>query len=148
MPPRPPERLLALPRDPLALRAMADQVFSRTAGAPLVGGNATRVLRDATENYPAWAEAIASAKTSVHVEMYIIHRDDVGRRFVAELADEGAPGRGRAGDLRLVRLRIRPIRGLFTPLIRAGGDVRVFNPPAAVERARLAAPRSPEAHRC
>ena len=62
MPPRPPERLLALPRDPLALRAVADQVFSRTAGAPLVGGNATRVLRDATENYPAWAEAIASAR--------------------------------------------------------------------------------------
>src|SRR4026209_2446506 len=92
MPPRPPERMLALPRDPLTLRAMADQVFSRTAGAPLVSGNATRVLRDATENYPAWAEAIASAKTSVHVEMYIMHRDDVGLRFVAELAAKARQG--------------------------------------------------------
>ena len=107
MPSRPPERLFALPRDPLALRAMADQVFSRTAGAPLVGGNATRVLRDATENYPAWARRIASAKKSVHVEMYIVHRDDVGRRFVAELAQKARRGRCGAGDLRLVRLRIR-----------------------------------------
>ena len=84
--------MLALPRDPLALRAMADQVFSRTASAPLVSGNATRVLRDATENYPAWSEAIASAKTSVHVEMYIVHRDDVGRHFVAELTAKARQG--------------------------------------------------------
>ena len=41
MPSKRPERLIALPRDPLALRAVADQVFSRTAGAPLVGGNRT-----------------------------------------------------------------------------------------------------------
>ena len=48
MPSRLPERLVALSRDPVTLRAVADQVFSRTAGAPLVGGNSIRVLRDAT----------------------------------------------------------------------------------------------------
>jgi phosphatidylserine/phosphatidylglycerophosphate/cardiolipin synthase-like enzyme len=123
-------RLPTLPRDQLTLRAAADQVFSRTAGAPLVGGNTTRVLRDATENYPAWAEAISSARRSVHVEMYIIHRDGVGRRFVNLLAD-----RARAGVA--VRLLydwfgcgIGPALGLFRPLIEAGGDVRAFNPPS------------------
>ena len=109
---------------------MADQVFSRTAGAPLVRGNATRILRDATENYPAWTDAIASAKTSVHIEMYIFHRDAVGRRFVDVLAEKARQGVA----VRLIYdwfgCGFGPFRGLFTPLIRAGGEVRAFNPPA------------------
>jgi phosphatidylserine/phosphatidylglycerophosphate/cardiolipin synthase-like enzyme len=124
------ERLLTLPRDPLTLRAVADQVFSRTAGAPLVAGNATRILRDATENYPVWAEAIAAARTSVHVEMYIIHRDPVGRWFVHLLAEKARQGVA----IRLVYdwfgCGTGPALGLFRPLIDAGGDVRVFNPPS------------------
>ena len=124
------ERTLALPRDLPSLRAVADQVFSRTAGAPLVEGNATRVLRDATENYPVWNDAITSARTSVHVEMYIIHRDEVGRRFVSLLAEKARQGVA----VRLIYdwfgCGFGPMLGLFTPLIRAGGDVRVFNPPA------------------
>jgi phosphatidylserine/phosphatidylglycerophosphate/cardiolipin synthase-like enzyme len=123
-------RALTLPRDPLTLRAMADQVFSRTAGAPLVGGNATRVLRDATENYPAWANAIGAARRAIHVEMYIIHRDGVGRRFVDLLAEKARQGVA----VRLIYdwfgCGLGPARGLFEPLVRAGGDVRVFNPPA------------------
>ena len=36
------------------VRVMADQAFSRAAGAPLVQGNAVRILKDGAENYPAW----------------------------------------------------------------------------------------------
>jgi cardiolipin synthase len=108
---------------------MADQVFSRTAGAPLVGGNATRVLRDATENYPAWADAIASATSSVHVEMYIIHRDEVGRRFIERLAEKARQGVAVRVVYDWFGCGFGPVLGLFTPLIRAGGQVRVFNPP-------------------
>jgi phosphatidylserine/phosphatidylglycerophosphate/cardiolipin synthase-like enzyme len=129
MPSTRPGRAVALPQDPLALRAMADQVFSRTAGAPLVEGNATRVLRDATENYPAWTDAIQSATTSVHVEMYIIHRDDVGRRFISLMAEKARQGVAVRVIYDWFGCGFGPIRGLFTPLIRAGGDVRVFNPP-------------------
>jgi CDP-diacylglycerol--glycerol-3-phosphate 3-phosphatidyltransferase/cardiolipin synthase len=112
------------------IRALADQAFSRAAGAPLIGGNHVRVLRDAAENYPAWEHAIARATATIDVEMYIVHRDDVGRRFVAWLA-----GRARAG----VRVRViydwfgcglGPALGLFRPLVEAGGDVRPFNPPS------------------
>ncbi len=113
-----------------ALRGAADQAFSRTAGAPLVGGNQVRVLRDAAENYPAWEAAMAAATETIHIEMYIVHRDPVGRRFVQLLAD-----RARAG----VKVRViydwfgtgvlGPLLGLFSPLIKAGGEVRVFNPP-------------------
>ena len=112
-----------------ALRERADQVFSRAAGAPLVGGNQVRVLRDAQENYPAWEAAITAATATIHLEMYIIHRDPVGRRFIELLAD-----RARAG----IKVRViydwfgcgwSPLLGLFNPLIAAGGEVRVFNPP-------------------
>ncbi len=111
------------------LRTLADQAFSRAAGAPLIGGNQVRVLRDAAENYPAWEDAIRRAERSVHVEMYIIHRDAAGRRFVALLAE-----RARAGvAVRLVYdwfgCGLGPLLGLFRPLVGAGGDVRVFNPP-------------------
>lgn len=108
---------------------MADRAFSRSAGAPLVPGNAVRVLRDGAENYPVWEAAIRGARRTIHLEMYIIHRDAVGRRFIDLLAAKAREG---------VKVRVLydwfgcgfgPVLGLFTPLKRAGGEVIVFNPP-------------------
>lgn len=45
-----------------SMRALADQTFARTTGAPLVTGNAVRILKDGKENYPAWLAAIAAAQ--------------------------------------------------------------------------------------
>ncbi len=70
----------------LQLRQLADQAFSRAAGAPLVGGNRVRLLKDARENYPAWLAAIQAANHHVHFECYIIHEDEVGREFAGALA--------------------------------------------------------------
>src|SRR5436190_13657622 len=115
--------------EPPVLRPQADRVFRRSADAALIAGNHVRVLRDAAENYPAWEAAIQNAKVSIHIEMYIIHRDPVGRRFIQLLAE-----RARAG----VAVRVlydwfgcgwNPVIGLFRPLVAAGGQVRVFNPP-------------------
>src|SRR5678816_2441330 len=64
-----------------SMRELADQAFSRAAGAALVTGNSIRVLRDARENYPAWLDSIARASRSIHFESYIIHDDDVGEQF-------------------------------------------------------------------
>jgi len=50
------------------VRALADQAFSRVAGAPLVEGNHVRLLKDARENYPAWLDAIGAAKRHIHFE--------------------------------------------------------------------------------
>jgi len=112
-----------------ALRHRADQAFRRSAGAPLVGGNQIHLLRDAAENYPAWERAITDARSTVHVEMYIIHRDRAGRWFVDLLAE-----RARSGvTVRLLYdwfgCGMGPSLGLFKPLVKAGGHVRVFNPP-------------------
>jgi cardiolipin synthase len=114
----------------LALRTLADQAFSRAAGAPLVAGNAARILRDGPETYPVWEAAIRNARHTIHLEMYIVHRDAVGRRFVDLLAAKAREG----VTVRLIYdwfgCGFGPAFGLFTPLIRAGGQVRVFNPPS------------------
>jgi cardiolipin synthase len=109
------------------LTPLADQVFARATGAPLVAGNAVRILKDATEHFPTWLDAIRGAQRTVFLDCYIIGDDPVGREFVAALA-----GRARAG----VRVRLvydwfgtRAGASLFAPLVQAGGEVCGFNPP-------------------
>ncbi|MFZ5559120.1 MAG: phospholipase D-like domain-containing protein [Pseudomonadota bacterium] len=115
---------------PDIVRVLADQAFSRSAGAPLVGGNAVELLCDAEENYPAWEEAIAGARRAIALEMYIVGNDRTGRRFVDLLAQ-----RARAG----VAVRVlydwfgsmaADWRGVFDPLVAAGGEVRACARPS------------------
>ena len=74
------------------LRLLADQAFSRTAGAPLVGGNSVRLLKDGCENYPSWLEAIRSAKHWIHFETYILHEDKIGKVFAEALCERARAG--------------------------------------------------------
>jgi cardiolipin synthase len=115
--------------DSEAIRRLSDQLFSRTAGAPLVRGNAVRLLRDAAENYPAWLAAMRSARRAVHFENYIVHDDDVGQRFAAaflEKAREGVPVRvvydwfGSLG---------KASAGFWHRLREGGVEVRCYNRP-------------------
>src|SRR5829696_737242 len=111
------------------LRILAEQAFSRAAGAPLVVGNSVRVLKDADENYPAWLEAIASARRTIFFDNYIVADDEVGREFVAALAARAHAGvrvcaiHDWFGDLGAGGSK------LWRPLVQAGGLVRRFNPP-------------------
>lgn len=113
------------------LREFATRAFSRAAGAPLVAGNKLTLLRDATENYPAWLQAIAAARRTIHFESYIIHEDEAGHRFAEALADKAAQG---------VRVRLiydwlgslgRASHGFWRRLADSGVEVRCFNPPRA-----------------
>ena len=97
-----------------------------------MAGNAVHVLRDATENYPAWEAAIGGARRTIHLEMYIIRRDRTGKRFMQLLAEKA-----RAGvEVRVVYdwlgCGLAPALGLFKPLLAAGGHVRTFNPPSVM----------------
>lgn len=113
----------------LSMRQLANQAFSRAAGAPLVGGNSVRLLLDAEENYPAWLEAIAAAQRCIHFECYIIHEDEVGWTFADALI-----GKAREG----VRVRVvydwlggvgKTSRSFWNHLRAGGVDVRCYNPP-------------------
>jgi len=108
---------------------LADQAFSRTAGAPLVGGNAVRLLKNGAENYSAWLEAIRTARHWIHFETYILHDDRIGKVFAEALCE-----RARAGVK--VRLLVDWLGSLMksSPLFwrqfaKAGVDARSFGYP-------------------
>ena len=113
----------------LSVRDLANQAFSRSAGAPLIGGNSVKLLIDAKENYPAWLEAIKAAERYVHFESYIIHEDDAGRMFADALIAKAREG---------VRVRLiydwlggfrKTSRSFWNALREGGVDVRVYNRP-------------------
>src|SRR4051794_34994367 len=73
-------------------RSLDDQTFARVTGAPLVAGNALRLLNDAQENYPAWLEAIATAERTIHFENYMIYEDAIGFEFADALIAKARQG--------------------------------------------------------
>ena len=111
-----------------SVRALANQAFSRAAGAALISGNSIRLLKDARENYPAWLDSIRAAKQHIYFETYIIHEDDTGRMFADALAAKAKEG---------VRVRLiydwlgccgAASRAFWNRLRAAGVDVRCYNP--------------------
>jgi cardiolipin synthase len=120
---------MTTPLDLFPLDHLWNQAFTRMAGAPARAGNRIELLQDATQNYPAWLEAIAEARAWVHFESYIMHDDRIGRQFADALAAKARSG---------VTVRVlydwlgarglRPNR-LWRLMRGAGVDVRCFNPP-------------------
>jgi cardiolipin synthase len=109
---------------------LANQAFSRTAGAELITGNRVRLLLDGLENFPAWIRAIKNARKWIHLETYIIYEDTVGKQFADLLCAKAAEG---------VRVRLLydwfgcwtcSSRGFWRRIAASGVEVRCFNPPA------------------
>jgi cardiolipin synthase len=120
------------PSDPEAVRPLrqaAEQALSRTSGAPLIDGNRVTILRDATENYPAWLRAIRAAKRAVLLENYIFDDDAVGGEFAEALMERAAAGVA----VRVLRDWLGTTGGarrrFWRRMIGAGVEVRCFNPP-------------------
>ncbi|HEY9431282.1 MAG TPA: phospholipase D-like domain-containing protein [Blastocatellia bacterium] len=112
-----------------SISIFAEQAFWRAAGAGLIPGNSARILKDAAENYPAWLEAIESARRTIYFESYVIHEDEQGRIFADALIRKARDG---------VKVRlIYDWMGAFSStsnrfwrrLREAGVEVRCFNPP-------------------
>ena len=109
-------------------RSLLEQAFTRAAGGPLITGNSVRLLRDAAENYPAWLDAIAAARHTVHFETYIIWDDASGATFADALSARARDG---------VQVRVlydwlgaigKTPQRFWDSMIRAGVEVRAFNP--------------------
>jgi cardiolipin synthase len=111
------------------LRTLAKPALSRAAGAPLIGNNNVRLLKDARQNYSVWLEAINIAKRYIHFESYIIYEDDVGQQFADALIAKAREG---------VRVRLiydwmgglgKASRRFWSRLQADGVEVRCYNPP-------------------
>src|SRR4051812_41245841 len=86
------DRRPAAAAKPPSVSEWANQLFSRTSGAPLCDDNRVVLLRDAVENYPAWLRAIDAAQRTIHFEMYILHDDAQGTLFADALLRRAAVG--------------------------------------------------------
>lgn len=120
---------MSTPLDLFPLDHLWNRAFTRMAGAPARAGNRIALLQDASENYPAWLDAIAAARSWVHFESYIIHDDGIGRQFADALA-----AKARSGVSVRVLYDWWGARGLlpnrlWRSLRAAGVHVRCFNPP-------------------
>jgi cardiolipin synthase len=120
--------MLQSPPIAMSERSLIDQAFTRASGAERIEGNRVRLLRDASENYPAWLDAIAASERYVYFENYIIRDDRSGARLAAALSD-----RARAG----VKVRLlydwmgalgKTSGSYWRSLREAGVEVRCFNP--------------------
>jgi cardiolipin synthase len=111
----------------LATSDWLDVALARAAGAAPVSGNSITLLRDGPENFPAWLEAIASARHYVYFETYLFRNDRTGREFADALAAKARQGLvvrflyDWAGNLAMSRRLLRTLR-------EAGVEVRCFNP--------------------
>lgn len=112
-----------------SISILAEQAFWRATGSRLIPGNSARILKNATENYPAWLEAIESAQRTIHFESYIIHEDAQGEIFADALIEKARAG---------VRVRLiydwmgafNATSNRFWRRLRAAGvEARCFNPP-------------------
>ncbi len=110
-------------------RELADQAFSRSAGAPLIAGNHVRLLKDAGENYPAWLEAIAAARTRMAGGIYIIADDEVGNSFADALIERAQAGVVVRVIYDWLGVFRKASRGFWARLRAGGVQVRCYNPP-------------------
>src|SRR6185369_12472005 len=57
-----------------------------------IGPNRVSLLRDGAQAFPAMLGAIASARSTICLETYILESDETGRRFVKALCERAAAG--------------------------------------------------------
>lgn len=113
------------------LRAQA-RVAMEAGCPPPRPGQSLQVLVDGDATYAAIEAAMQAARHHIHLEYYIYEPDQIGTRWRDLLADKA-----RAGVK--VRMLVDAVgsprcRGprFWQPLLDAGGEVRVFNPPRLV----------------
>ncbi|MBK9152626.1 MAG: cardiolipin synthase B [Chloracidobacterium sp.] len=107
--------------------------LERVTGARLIRGNDVRLLIDATENYPAWLDAIESAERRILFETYIIHNDEQGEIFANKLIEKAKQG---------VEVKViydwlgafgKSPRRYWRHLREGGAEVRCYNPPKLLD---------------
>ncbi|WP_047250047.1 phospholipase D-like domain-containing protein [Chromobacterium subtsugae] len=112
------------------VRQLAEQALSRSAGAPLIGGNQVDLLYDSADNFPAWENAIAASQDSVFIEMYIFANDQFGGKIRNILIDKAKQGIQICLLYDWLGSWRAHLSSFFKPLLEAGAEVRAYHPPS------------------
>ena len=111
---------------PFATRPVAHTIMSSGAGAP-VGGNRLQLLTTGEDTFAELERQIRAARHTIHINTFILGRDDTGRRLIQLLTE-------RAREGLKVRLMLDAVGGMFirrsfhAGLRAAGGEVVKFMP--------------------
>lgn len=62
------------------------------ARRPLVGGNRVRLLKDGPRTHDAQLRAITSARRHIHLDIYLLTDDDLGKRYAQALGEKARAG--------------------------------------------------------
>jgi cardiolipin synthase len=118
---------------PIFDRDIVDESFERATGARLTQGNDVRLLIDATENYPAWLEAINNAQKRIYFECYIVHEDEQGAIFADALIKKAKEG----VEVKVIYDWLGGLgntsRRYWNKLRQNGIEVRCYNPPQLLD---------------
>jgi len=115
--------------DSQLFRQLAEQALARSAGAPLVNGNAVNLLFDAAANFNAWQQHIAAAQDYILIEMYLFADDDFGHAVREQLLEKLAKGVQVYLLYDWLGCWREHYTGFFSPLQQAGAQVRAWQAP-------------------
>lgn len=104
------------------------RVATAHGDAPPKQAHSVRLFVEGDTTYEAIERAMREARQQIHLEYYIYEPDEVGTRWRDLLAQKA--GEGVAVRLLVDALGSKNCKPRFwRPLIEAGGEVRLFNPP-------------------
>jgi cardiolipin synthase len=112
-------------KDP-TVRGMVGMLL-RSRRSYLTWDNEVHYINDGDEFFKVMFEEIAKAKRFIHIEMYIVRKDEVGMRLAQELAKKAKEG----VEVKLLLDGVgssKTNRKFFRELIQAGGRVEYFFP--------------------
>ena len=114
-------------KDPTARNMIG--MLLRSQRSYLTWDNEVQYINDGDQFFKVMFEEIAKAKRFIHIEMYIVRKDEVGTRLAQELAKKAKEGVEVKLLLDAVGSR-KTNRKFFHDLIQAGGKVEYFFPSA------------------
>src|ERR1700709_69634 len=112
-----------------ATTQLIERALSRAGGTPLIEGNTIDLLIDAHQNLHAWLASIHAAKTCILFENYIFSDDEIGRQFREALCARARDGIKVCVIYDWLGCLGSSKASFWKPLLEAGGQARVYNPP-------------------
>ena len=111
-------------------RHISDLLYLNFAsgGGYLTKNNHVDIMSDGDAKFSKLFEDIKAAKSFIHIQYYIFRSDDLGKKIVAALAEKAREG----VEVKLLidgMGNVRTHKGIFSPLIKAGGQLGIFLKP-------------------
>lgn len=108
--------------------ALFEQLRLRASNSEMRHNSVVQILKDSTENFPEWVQAIESAQHFILIEMYIFSNNEFGQKILNLLIEKQKQGIQVVLVYDWLGSIVPALRGFFKPLQKAGAQVIAYNP--------------------